>query len=222
MTNVIFNHLTPDKVLDENSHRDQREVFAYFTEYLRRYEAFSDADLQGLDRYWNVCLLKKNELLFSEKEVLPELSFIARGAVKIFKESSKGPQILALLTEANFTAQKKVFCSREPAPYNALCVEPAILVSIDCDNLKKLLEERPVFVHFFFEQNENIIQFLQQRLTSFQQLSAQERYEELLTAMPDIINRFTLTDVANYLGMKGETLSRVRSSLSKKDMKIAS
>jgi hypothetical protein len=47
-------------------------------------------------------------------------------------------------------------------------------------------------------------------------MSAFERYDDLCKNYPEIINRFNLKDIANYLGMKSETLSRIRNSTLRK------
>ncbi|NJM99933.1 MAG: hypothetical protein HC800_24840 [Phormidesmis sp. RL_2_1] len=52
---------------------------------------------------------------------------------------------------------------------------------------------------------------LQNRITSFQVQSAQERYAEILQEHPDIEEKVNLGHLASYLGISQETLSRLRS-----------
>jgi CRP-like cAMP-binding protein len=222
MTNIIFKHLTPEKVFTQKDAIDKQEVFAYFIEFLKHFGSFTEEDLQGLDQYWTIKVMKKNEMPFKEGEDIKELGFIVRGAVKLYKEFEKGQQVLALLTDANFCTMKKTFCRNLPAEYNAVCTETTIFLTIDHQKMAELIKDRPVFQIYFTQQNENIIHFLEHRLTSLQVMTAQERYEDMLDKFPDLLARFTLSDIANYLGMKGETLSRIRGVLSKKDIKIAS
>jgi len=51
---------------------------------------------------------------------------------------------------------------------------------------------------------------LEERLISIQFKSAKERYLTLLKNRPEIIQRAPLGRIASYLGMKQETLSRIR------------
>jgi CRP-like cAMP-binding protein len=51
---------------------------------------------------------------------------------------------------------------------------------------------------------------LEERLISLQFKSAKERYAQLLEKRSDIILRAPLGRIASYLGMKQETLSRIR------------
>ena len=51
---------------------------------------------------------------------------------------------------------------------------------------------------------------LEERLQGIQFRTAKERYEHLLLKRPEIVQRAPLGKVASYLGMKQETLSRIR------------
>jgi CRP-like cAMP-binding protein len=50
------------------------------------------------------------------------------------------------------------------------------------------------------------------RASSLQSEFAEERYEDLITNQPDIIQRVPLRHIATYIGVKVETLSRIRSN----------
>ena len=61
---------------------------------------------------------------------------------------------------------------------------------------------------------QNNIVALQRRVTSSQSETAEEKYRRLINAYPDIINRSSQHDVASYLGITPETLSRIRKQIS--------
>ena len=52
---------------------------------------------------------------------------------------------------------------------------------------------------------------MQQRILAGMNLSVQERYEKLLKLYPDLSQRVPKQDIAAYLGVTRETLSRLRS-----------
>ena len=51
---------------------------------------------------------------------------------------------------------------------------------------------------------------LQHRIVAVQFETAQQKYENLLKARPDITQRVSLSHIASYLGITLETLSRIR------------
>tara|TARA_B110001469_G_scaffold121574_1_gene131182 strand:- start:1570 stop:2160 length:591 start_codon:yes stop_codon:yes gene_type:complete len=52
---------------------------------------------------------------------------------------------------------------------------------------------------------------IEERLYQLQFLSGEERYKSLQKKTPQILQKVSLTDIASYLGISRETLSRVRS-----------
>ncbi|HPA35233.1 MAG TPA: hypothetical protein PLA16_02635 [Chitinophagales bacterium] len=58
---------------------------------------------------------------------------------------------------------------------------------------------------------------LERRISTFQSLDALGRYELLMKKKPSLFHRFSLQDISNYLGIKPETLSRLRSDKSKRN-----
>lgn len=53
-------------------------------------------------------------------------------------------------------------------------------------------------------------EFLEERLFHLQFASSKERYKVLYDAVPELFNRVSLTDIASFLGVSRETLSRIR------------
>jgi hypothetical protein len=46
-------------------------------------------------------------------------------------------------------------------------------------------------------------------------MDAKGRYELMLSQHPDVFEKFTMQDVSNYLGIKAETLSRLKKEIDK-------
>ena len=51
-----------------------------------------------------------------------------------------------------------------------------------------------------------------EELLYLQSMSGKERYETLIKGEPQVLQRVSLTDLASFLGMSRETLSRIRSN----------
>ena len=64
--------------------------------------------------------------------------------------------------------------------------------------------------HFIIEILYEEIIYLEKRIYDLQFVSSSERYKRLLEEAPEIIQRVSLTDIASYLGVSRETLSRIR------------
>ncbi|MEM6346515.1 MAG: Crp/Fnr family transcriptional regulator [Bacteroidota bacterium] len=55
--------------------------------------------------------------------------------------------------------------------------------------------------------------FLEKRLYQLQFMTSKERYLSLLEAEPEVLQKVSLTDIASYLGVSRETLSRIRAQV---------
>ena len=53
---------------------------------------------------------------------------------------------------------------------------------------------------------------IEEKLYQLQFMSSQERYKMLRETAPEIFQKVSLTDIASYLGMSRETLSRIKSN----------
>ncbi len=52
--------------------------------------------------------------------------------------------------------------------------------------------------------------FLEEKLYQLQFMSSEERYKALINVAPEVLQKISLTDIASYLGISRETLSRIR------------
>ncbi len=143
--------------------------------------------------------------------------FICKGSCKYYYEGNNGKHIITFVTEGSFTAPAGNFYNQTPCENGAICLEETIGVVISHQNFMKLLKERPNYERAVIEHNHVIMMELQRRISTFQSLDALGRYNLLLQKKPEFFHRFSLQDISNYLGIKPETLSRLRSDKSKRN-----
>lgn len=192
------------------------EAVAYGAEYLKQYNTFGPRDLENLERYFQVRFIRKNDFFFRENDVVDEMGFIVKGAIKQYRRENGQVHIVYLLTESNISSANQSWFYRKTTDHNALCVEDTLLLTINHEAVKRLVAERPAFLLFFADLTAEICMFYEQRMSCFQLMDAQKRYDMLLQKYPEYFNRFTMQDIANYIGIKPETLSRIRSQSVKK------
>lgn len=157
--------------------------------------------------------LKKRMPLYRQETSSGELIFIASGAITLRRETAYGTQIIALLTEGQCYSWKHHVPEDGTATCSAVSSEDATLVTISRDNLELLAETVPAFSRFLNTYYTQAVNFLESRLETFQLLDAHQRYEKLAGEQPELLSRFSLVNIANYLGIQPETLSRIRNPL---------
>ena len=215
MPNLLFRN-KPKTIFTDVRKITPEQAYAYLAEYLIQYNCFVPKDLENLDRYFEMRLFKKNDFFFRENDVVVEIGFIIHGAIKQYRTYNGHTHIVYLLSESGISSSNISWFYRKPTDQNALCVEDTFMLVINHDGIRKIVAEHPVFLKFFADLTAEVCIFYEDRMTTFQMMDASKRYQNLLQKEPDMFNRFTLQDIANYIGIKPETLSRLRSTAVKK------
>jgi CRP-like cAMP-binding protein len=96
---------------------------------------------------------------------------------------------------------------------NIQLLEGSVLWSISKQRFSKLLDDYPDVERLLRIAYETYYIRLEERFVNAQFKTAAQRYEGLLQQSPHILERVTLGQVASYLGISQETLSRIRSRI---------
>jgi len=97
-----------------------------------------------------------------------------------------------------------------PSEESVIFLEESELIQIHIQKLKELAKQDLSTSQLLSGLLLEHALFTEQKLRYMQFMTAQERYEVLLDKEPSILQRVSLTDIASYLGVSRETLSRIR------------
>lgn len=214
MANVFYPEKTPAASFVQPAKPSQQECINYFVSFLRQFDVFANSDFEEVIPMLKYTHWKKNQPVFEVGKVHTYMNFVVSGAFEFYAEDQHGRSIIGFLTACNFCSPIYNFFSRQPSTEGVLCVEESYGLQISLDHFI-LLMQRPDFAAFFRQMNHHLLDYYSQRIKAFQAMSARERYEVLLKENPDIFNRFPLQDIARYLGVQPETLSRIRNEKKK-------
>jgi CRP-like cAMP-binding protein len=90
-------------------------------------------------------------------------------------------------------------------------MEDSELYSITYASLQTLLQKHHSFALWYIKLVEvHYVSQIEDRIADLQFLDAKQRYQKILTQQPDITNRVSLGNIASYLNITQETLSRIR------------
>jgi CRP-like cAMP-binding protein len=157
----------------------------------------------------------KTELVSYDKRT-DELFFLIKGCIRKYYVKDGEQITIHILTENNFICAFDSFITGSKSKETIECLEPCELLILKKADLDKLYQEVPFmneFVRKILEQT--LIQF-QQALTSFILKNPEERYTEMLTQNPEILQRVPQHMLATYLGITATSLSRIRKRLFEK------
>lgn len=155
---------------------------------------------------------RKHQFILQEGEVSMHDNFIIKGLSRTYHTDHKGQQhILRFTPEEWWTGDLASFLSGKPTIYNVDCLEDTEVLRITYADLEKLFERVPKMNKYFRLLYQRSIISYGLRLVSNLSLSASERYDEFIKRYPDIEQRVPNHQIASYLGITPQSLSRIRS-----------
>ena len=168
-------------------------------------------DVQLCSQYFETVLISKNTIL-EEQDKIPEyLYFIASGFVRLFYWDEKGDEITTNLSSAHsFLTSFLSFIHQKKAKENIACITECEIVKIHRADLATLIERSENFKKFSLIIFEHAITSVENRANDLATLKAEQRYKKLLETQPEILQNVPVQYVASFLGMKPESLSRIR------------
>jgi CRP-like cAMP-binding protein len=138
------------------------------------------------------------------------LGFIEQGLAMYYRVVRGEIIPVDFASEGNWVAYLKSFNQQIPADLGIKVLEETTLHCLTFSNLNILLEQRPKFHALKIHYVERSMMDMAQHSTDLATLDARERYYRLMDERPDLIKRVPQYYVAAYLGIKPQSLSRIR------------
>lgn len=159
--------------------------------------------------------IKKNQFLLQRGEIARFDTFVNSGCLKSSFIDEKGVEhIVQFAIENEWIADYDSLVNQTPARLETLALEDSELLQLDYASLEKLFDTHPKFEHIYRKINQRSFVSLYQCLISFMSSSAEERYLEFVRQHPKFVNRIPQYQIASYLGITPEYLSKIRRNLS--------
>lgn len=179
-------------------------------EHIEKRVLLTDEEFAFVLDHFRVKRFEKHQFLVQEGERVPYSYFVVSGLLKlVYTDESGKPHIVSFAMEDWWESDFGAFFTRNKATLSLECLEDTIVFCLSLDDFQKLCADLPKFERFFLQLAIASSMAAQQRILSLLATSAKERYEQLLSQHPALIQRVPKTQLASYLGVSRETLSRL-------------
>jgi CRP-like cAMP-binding protein len=156
---------------------------------------------------------KRNQFLIQEGESVPYAYFVASGLLKLVYTDDTGKEhIVSFAMEDWWETDFPAFFNQTKATMSLQCLEDTQVFCLSLENYQKICFDAQKMERFFLKKSNAGFIGSQQRILSLLTSNAKERYEQLLKLYPVLFQRVSKTQLASYLGVSRETLSRLYSS----------
>lgn len=158
--------------------------------------------------------LRKRHYLLQQGDVCKYQAFVEKGILRSYTVDEKNQEhILQFASEGWWMADLSSYLNNEASFLNMDAIEDAELLLIDKTSWERAMEKIPKLEHYFRIIIQNHLVATQKRLLQSFSETAEEKYLRFLQQFPGCEQRVPLHMIASYLGIKRETLSRLRKQI---------
>ena len=178
-----------------------------------KFLAVADIDKEALQAFVNLLTIetfKKNTLIIREHQTIEYIYFIYKGVIRIFFNKNDKIIIERFEKEGGFFGGNYDHFSKYPSVHNFQSLEDMVVLKIKHADLDNLCKNYHSIEHLYRMLLEAFHYSYVDKLYALKASTSEERYRDFEKEYGDIINRISLRNVASYLGMTSETISRIR------------
>lgn len=187
-------------------HQDPERLFTY----IRSISELSEESVEVLSGVISPVEFHKGDYLLKEGEVCPAIFFITKGYCRSVQYADGSEINMAFYLENDFASNTRSLSQRTASGYAIQACEALKAIRIDRDKLLEAYIRSPQIEAFGRKLLEMMMARQEEHAGLFKLLDAAERYHWLQQHQPEMIQRIPLTQLASYLGVSRETLSRIR------------
>jgi CRP-like cAMP-binding protein len=192
-------------------------MFETINRFIAKYITLNDEERNFFHSLLCTRKVKKKPFLLQEGEICDFEAFINKGCIRSYYLDKEGVEtILLFAVEEWWVSDITSFADRKPSNLFIETIEDSELLILDFAGKNRLLEKIPAFEHMYRMLVQRSLGVLQQRFYSTISETAEERYLQFLEKYPHVAQRVPQHQIARYIGVSPEFLSKVRSGLFKK------
>ena len=183
-------------------------LFDFISKYISLTEDEKKA-IVSLDIFRSV---KKGTTLLKEGQKSNDAYFVLKGCIRIYYIIDGEEKTTAFYTEMDAFTPHCVI-NKVPSEYFISCVEDSILTVSNSDMEVEINSKFPRFETMCRILSEELLAKQQIDFDEFKTSSPEQRYLNLLQKRPDLIQRVPQHQLASFLGIKPQSLSRLRARI---------
>ena len=179
-------------------------------DFLNTYVELEKEEVKFIEDHVPVHDFKKGDFLLKTGEVSGEFYFILEGSARLYYDVGIEERTAFFYFENEFVSSYESFTQQIPAKHNLQCLEDTRVAEISIETSMVLLERFPNFEFLARVLMEKELSICQDIIAAFITLSPEERYLQLMDKNPELIERIPQYYLASYIGVRPESLSRIR------------
>lgn len=189
-------------------------MFELIRKNISKYIQLSDEEFTYFTSLLKQKRLRKKQFLLEEGEVCDHECFVNSGCLRQYYLDEKGLEHIVQFALSDWwIGDQYSIVTGLPSPYFIDTLQEAEVLLIEKNKLEELYAEVPKFERFFRIAFQNAYVAMQRRIVSKLSEPAEKSYVDFINRYPNIEQAVPQHQIASYLGITPESLSRIRRQL---------
>lgn len=183
-------------------------------DHFSNYKALNGKEVNDLEKRLTERKIKRRQFILQQGDLCKHYTFVVDGCFRMYKVDDKGNEHnLQFAVEGGWIADIGSFHSEIPSELYIEAMEQSVILQIAKEDLLYLYTEHSVFDRIFRVLVENAFVNLQKRVLQNISATAEERYLDFLKNYPKLFNRISNVQIASFIGVTPEFLSKIRKEI---------
>ncbi len=158
--------------------------------------------------------VRKRQFLLQEGDICKHLAFVSNGCLREYTVDQRGDEhIIQFAIEGWWISDLTSFLSGKPSSHNIDALQDSEVLLLDKSARESLFESVPRMERFFRLLLEGNYVATHKRINDALSASAEERYLTFINTYPQLVEQIPQNQIASYLGITPQSLSRIRKEL---------
>ena len=172
---------------------------------------FDEKDFERLVPYFQQRTILKNEIVFQPGDIVRVTFFVTKGIFRQYFVNEEGQERNIYFTEEwNFAGELMSFLFKEPTKFYFQALEDSEVLSLNRENWEIAFTTIPSLSLYQLKLHAQFIFDLKQEMGNAAKITPDSKYRKLLKDNPSLFQRLPQYQIAAYLGITQETLSRIK------------
>jgi CRP-like cAMP-binding protein len=184
---------------------------------LKQVYKLSDKELMKVIQLFETIHVKKNEHLYRPGEIVRQVYFVEKGCLRQYYINNNGEdRTIYFKIENGWCSELVSFLDNNPTELCVQALENSTLQAINQKNWVYAISQIQSFTLGFIRAQQDTNYMLKKRLAEATVETPEEKYLRFVEEEPHLLQRIPLYQIAAYLAMTPETLSRIRKKIAEK------
>ncbi|OYQ48629.1 Crp/Fnr family transcriptional regulator [Flavobacterium aurantiibacter] len=185
----------------------------HFQQFIETFCRISAQEREDLEALFEPVTIKKMDHVFTAGDSIRDLIYFDEGICRVYLIKDGEEFTTKFLTGPSIYAELFSIRNNTPTLINIQSINVTCYYRASFAKVEKMMQDSANLRKLFLKLYEHIYILGTKRQISFIKDSQTERYFKLLTEQPELLQTVPLQFIASFLGMKPETLSRIRKKM---------